>query len=404
VALLAVTAGCTQVEVGAAPETVTSEPLVRVGIAVNVAELAVGGGSAMTLASPSGGGLTQVPPGSVATVSIGAGALRTRVGGANLTLGPTVTLSTTDSAGFVRINGRDYRGSVEVAPGANGLLAVNLVTLEAYVAGVVNAEMGRRPPSDSEAVAAQAVVSRTVALRSIGRYRVRGYDLLSTIADQAYGGVTAETAAAWDAVRRTHGEVLTFSGTLIEAFFHSTCGGRTAAVDEVFSGAAQPYLQSISDRDPRGQAYCALSPRFRWREEWTGEALGRTLRDGATLGGYDAADALAPADLQIGSRSPSGRVAELILVAGRRATTLAGEQIVRQVLRSTDGGWLRSAQFGIQVTRAGGRIVKLVADGAGNGHGVGMCQWGAVGRARAGASYRQILSAYFPGTEISRSY
>jgi stage II sporulation protein D len=281
---------------------------------------------------------------------------------------------------------------------------VNLVALESYVAGVVNAEMGRRPPGDSEAVAAQAVVSRTIALRSIGRYRIRGYDLVATIADQAYGGVTAETGAAWDAVRRTRGQVLTFSGTLIEAFFHSTCGGRTAAVDEVFSGAAQPYLQSVSDRDRNGQAYCALSPRFRWREEWTGETLARTLRDGATLGGYDPTDALAPADLQIGSRSPSGRVAELVLVAGRRATTLAGEQLVRQVLRSADGGWLRSAQFGIQVTRSGGRIVKLVVDGAGNGHGVGMCQWGAVGRARSGASYREILSAYFPGTEISRSY
>jgi stage II sporulation protein D len=332
------------------------------------------------------------------------GGLRTRLGGLSVETGPEITIQAVDTGGFVRVNGRDYRGEVVLRPGTAGILAVNRISIEAYVAGVVNAEMGRRPPSDSEAVYAQAVVSRTVALRSIGRYRVRGYDLLGTVADQVYGGVGAETAAGWDAVRRTRGEVLTFGGGLIEGFFHSTCGGRTAAVEEVFSGAPQPYLRSVPDRDPAGQTYCAISPRYRWREEWTRETLGRALRDGAAAGRYDPAAALDPADVQIVSRSPSGRVSGLLLVAGGRTSPVTGGQAVRQVLRLPEGGWLRSAQFTLQATRSGGRLVRLVADGAGNGHGVGMCQWGAVGRARAGASYREILSAYFPGTEISRFY
>jgi stage II sporulation protein D len=382
----------------------STEPEVRVGIALNATEVAVGGGGPLLVSVGDGGGMTAIPAGSPAVVAGGPGGIRARVGGTSSEAGSALTVRPTDSAGFVRVNGRDYRGEVVVTTGASGLLAINRISLEAYVAGVVNAEMGRRPPADSEAVFAQAVVSSTVGLRAIGRYRVRGYDLQSTIADQAYGGVESETDAGWSAVRKTRGEVLTYGGAPIEAFFHSTCGGRTAAVEEVFSGSPQPYLRSIVDRGSDGQAYCALSPRFRWREEWTGEGLARLLRDGSGLGRYDPAAALRPGDLQVTARSPSGRATELALVSDGTSRPIGGEQVIRQILRGSDGGWLRSAQFSLQATRAGGRLVRLVAEGAGNGHGVGMCQWGAVGRARAGASYREILSAYFPGTEISRSY
>ena len=78
--------------------------------------------------------------------------------------------------------------------------------------------------------------------------------------------------------------------------------------------------------------------------------------------------------------------------------------VARLLLRVPDGSILRSANFTVQLTRSGGRIVQLVADGSGAGHGVGMCQWGALARSRAGFSYQDILSAYFPGTELSRTY
>ncbi|MGE5231702.1 MAG: stage II sporulation protein SpoIID, partial [Deltaproteobacteria bacterium] len=77
---------------------------------------------------------------------------------------------------------------------------------------------------------------------------------------------------------------------------------------------------------------------------------------------------------------------------------------VRQVLRSTSGDILRSTAFDLTLSRAGPRVTRLVAEGRGNGHGVGFCQWGAVGRARAGQDYRQILGAYFPGTDLERLY
>jgi stage II sporulation protein D len=390
--------------VGGLPETVSIEPTIRVGVLVGESRLVLGGGSALLLTGGDGGGLIEVPTGSTAEIVGGGSSVQARIGGVLTSAASALTVRAIDSSGFVRVAGREYRGDLLVSPRPGGLLAVNLVSLESYVAGVVNAEMGRRPPGDSEAVYAQAVISRTVAMRSLGRYRVRGYDLLSTVADQAYGGVPSETEMGWAAVRATHGQVLTADGAVIEAFFHSTCGGRTESVDQVFTGAPQPYLRSVSDRDPTGQAYCSISPRFRWHEEWSAETLGRTLSVNARLGGLAADGLLEPADLQIASRSAAGRADELVVVAGGRAQSIRGQQTIRQVLRTADGGWLRSAQFTLQVTRSGGRIVRVVADGGGAGHGVGMCQWGAVGRARAGFDYRAILAAYFPGTEISRLF
>lgn len=391
-------------EVGGLPETRSSAPEIRVGLLIGQPAIMVGGGSGLLLSGPDGGGLTELPAGSTAELIGGGGQVRARLGGATTPLTGALTLRPLDSTGLVRVGGRDYRGQVLVMSAVDGLRAINIVSLEDYVAGVVNAEMGRRPASDSEAVRAQAVVSRTVGMRSLGRYRIRGYDLLSTIADQAYGGVGSESDLGWAAVRFTSGEVLAFGGAVIEAFFHSTCGGKTEAVDEVFSGPPQPYLKSVSDRDPAGQAYCAISPRFRWREEWTGDALGRTLAANARLGAIDPETSLRPSDLQIAARSMSGRAAELALVAGGRVQQIRGQQIIRQVLRGSDGGWLRSSQFTLVVTKAGSRIVRLTADGGGAGHGVGMCQWGAVGRARAGFSYRDILTGYFPATEIRRLF
>ncbi|MBL8988889.1 MAG: SpoIID/LytB domain-containing protein [Gemmatimonadetes bacterium] len=402
-AVAALLGGCPRIEVGGVPETESAEPVIRVGLGGPARELTVGGGDGLIVAAPDGGGLAAIPAGRPATASVEGSIVVVRSGG-SMTTGATVSVKPGDPSGFVRVNGRDYRGELLLTPATGGILAVNVLTLEGYVAGVVNAEMGRRPPADSQAVFAQAVISRTVAVRSIGRYRVRGYDLVSTVSDQAYGGVVSETEAGWAAVRATRGEVLTYNGAVIEAFFHSTCGGRTEAVEEVFSGAPQVYLRSVSDRDPAGTAYCAISPRFRWREEWAGEDLVRVLRANAGIAKLSGDQIPVPGDLQVGARSPTGRVAELLVTGGGRVVPLGGQQVVRQVLRGADGGWLRSTAFSVQATRSGGRIVRLVAEGGGNGHGVGMCQWGAVGRARAGFSYPDILSAYFPGTEIRRLF
>jgi stage II sporulation protein D len=216
--------------------------------------------------------------------------------------------------------------------------------------------------------------------------------------------VSAETPLAWRAVSATAGLVVSYAGAPVDAFFFSTCGGRTARGTEVFVGADRPYLISIDDIDGFGSAYCRISPRFDWRTEWSGEGLRDILRESipAALGTTLTARAVIRS-VRVGERSPSGRVARLTLVIDGRELNANGPA-VRQVLRPARGELLRSSIFSLSETRAGGHLSRLIADGHGAGHGVGLCQWGAVGRARQGQTFSEILAAYYPNTELERLY
>ena len=306
---------------------------------------------------------------------------------------------------FAMANGRRYRGRIHVVAGRSGMTLINRLGIESYIAGVVAPEIGARRPDEEAAVLAQAVVSRSFALRNRGRYESLGFDAYADVRDQVYNGVAAETPQAWAAVRRTAGQVLRYRGEVIDAYFHSTCGGSTAGVEEAFSTArARPYLRPVSDANGKGHYYCDISPRFRWREEWDGPKLRaiftRTLPTVMPLGG----DGLQPiTDVQVSRTTHSGRVAELRIVFERGDVRIAGGN-VRSVLRPDADRTLNSTAFQLTVTKDGGQVSRLVAAGAGSGHAVGMCQWGAVGRARAGQDYRRILSTYFPGTTLDRIY
>jgi stage II sporulation protein D len=349
------------------------------------------------------GWVGEVPAGEVASVDIVNGSLRIQLGSASLAPGLAVTVAPAQSDGLVRLNGRDYRGTFLISASTRGVSAINIVDLELYLVGVVGVEMGVRTEAEIAAVEAQAVVSRTVALQRAGQWRTRGYDLLATVADQVYSGSDRESELASRAVAATRGQVITWQGRPIDAFFHSTCAGRTADGTEVFAAADRPYLRSVSDLDPNGRAWCAISPRYRWRETWTGDALSQALRQTLPLAGGTSSLAEELRDIRVLDRTPSGRVARVQLVGASGSMTVTGPA-ARALLRPPEGGLLRSADFALQITRSGERIVQISADGAGAGHGVGFCQWGGIGRARAGFSYGAILSAYFPGTDLTRTY
>jgi SpoIID/LytB domain protein len=189
-----------------------------------------------------------------------------------------------------------------------GIQVVNVLGLEEYVGGVVGAELGRRSPAEREAVAAQAILSRTVAYRALERRRLQAWDLMATVADQVYRGVAAETPEGTAAAAATRGMLVVWAGQPIDAFFHSTCGGKTATPEEVFVSAARPYLQSIRDVRGDGTAWCAASPRFRWREAWPAERLLAILRETLPSQGADPARLTTLRDLGVTSRTPSGRV------------------------------------------------------------------------------------------------
>ena len=308
---------------------------------------------------------------------------------------------------FVVANGRRYRGRINVTSGRGGLTVVNQVNVESYIAGVVPPEIGARRPDELAAVLAQAVVSRSFAIKNRGRWDAFGFDAYADTRDQVYLGVAVETDQAWDAVRRTAGQVLTYDGGVIDAYFHSACGFSTAAVEEAFATArARPYLRPVSDArgDGGGHFYCDISPRFRWREEWDGSKLrailSRTLPTVTPLSG-DGLQRIT--DVTVSRTTRSGRVGELRIVFERGDIRIPGPD-VRAVLRPEADRLLSSAAFQLTVTRANGEVTRVVAAGAGSGHAVGVCQWGAIGRARAGQDYRAILNTYFPGTKIEKLY
>ncbi len=388
-----------------APTTESAEPALRIGLAVGAASATIGGGAALSISDPQGTRVAEIGAAETWRVSAqGEGLQLAGPSGRGAGAAGALAVAPQESGQLVRVNGREYRGDVELVPDRTGVTVVNRLGIESYVLGVVSAEMGRRAPEDQEALRAQSVVSRTYALRNRGRWRAEGFDLYATVADQVYGGVGAETPEARDAVSGTRGMILTYGGQPIDAFFYSTCGGTTADGTEVFRAADRPYLRSIPDVGADGAAYCSLSPRFRWREEWTGDALQATLRRTLpTEAGIAATQIGEVRDVWVARRTPSGRVGELAVALGGTEARVSGPA-VRRVLRPSSGELLRSSAFTLTTSGAGRRVTRLVADGGGAGHGVGFCQWGAVGRSRAGQDYRQIVSAYYPGAQLERLY
>jgi len=411
-ALLAV-AGCPRP--ATQPSPAAGEPELRVALAVGVPTVVLGGdGGGEQFVTDDGNGqpIGSIPAGArwIAVPDSASGGAQLRLmkpdGTATEPHRGIAVVNVTEDR-FAMANGRRYRGRIHVVAGraGGGLTLVNRLSVESYIAGVVAPEIGARRPDEEAAVLAQAVVSRTFALRNRGRYESLGFDAYADVRDQVYNGVAAETPQAWAAVRRTAGQVLRYRGDIIDAYFHSTCGFSTAGVEEAFSTArARPYLRPVSDANGKGHYYCDISPRFRWREEWDGQKLRaiftRTLPTVMPLGG----DGLQPiTDVQVSRTTRSGRVAELRIVFERGDVRIAGGN-VRSVLRPDADRTLNSTAFQLTVTKDGGQVSRLVAAGAGSGHAVGMCQWGAVGRARAGQDYRRILSTYFPGTTLDRIY
>jgi stage II sporulation protein D len=410
--LLAVSTGCVSGSVPAVrpaesplPLGRSRDPEIRVGLAVGALTVSVGGSDALVASEPDGSRVATIPAGQTWQVS--------NAGSSLALTSPTgwisppmelITLAAADPTAPVRINGRAYRGLAYVLRDRTGLTVVNRLGVEEYLQGVVSAEMGRRSSIEEAALRAQAVVSRTYAIRKLGRGKARGFDLSATVNDQVYGGMAAETVEGRAAVSDTRGRVLTYKGAPIEAFFYSTCGGRTADGAEVFRGAAQPYLRSVPDRAENGSIYCSISPRYRWHEEWTAEALRATLqRNLPPVAGVRSEAVAQVSDIRVARRTPSGRVDQLAIALGGPEIRVDGLAI-RQVLRPASGELLRSNAFNLVASGAGQRVTHLTVDGMGAGHGVGFCQWGAVGRARTGQGFEQILAAYFPGTRLERRY
>lgn len=374
---------------------------IRVGLSVDAARVEVGSSQGLVVASADG---REVGSGASATFEASRGGdLVVRVAGQGLDELPAPLVVRPERGGVLRVGEREYRGEMLVQEGTGGgVTLVNRLDVESYLLGVVPREIGGAGARLPEAAKAQAVAARTFAVKHRGRRDALGFDVFATTADQVYGGASAEDEAVTDAVLATEGEILTYGGRPIDAFYHSTCGGRTAAIEEVWPARPVPYLVSVEDVDGSGQAWDRASPRFRWTERWTGaelvSVLNRTVAD--SLRGR----ATVVRDVRIAERTPSGRVRRMDVETDAGTASL-GRDRIRWLLTAPDGSALNSAMFDVTVTRdRAGNVAALVAEGQGWGHGIGMCQTGAIGRARAGQDYRTILRTYYPGTQITDLY
>ncbi|HEV2801874.1 MAG TPA: SpoIID/LytB domain-containing protein [Pyrinomonadaceae bacterium] len=155
-----------------------------------------------------------------------------------------VTFTPTDASAPLRFNEKPYRGRLEVFTNLNGsLTVVNVLGLEDYVRGVVPNELSPGGYGALEALKAQAVAARTYAVSNRGQFTAAGFDLLPTIRSQVYGGLSTEHPLSTRAVEETRGVIATYSGEPINALYTSTCGGRTESAENIFGGAAVPYLR-----------------------------------------------------------------------------------------------------------------------------------------------------------------
>jgi stage II sporulation protein D len=280
---------------------------------------------------------------------------------------------------------RPYRGMIEISAAGGVLRAVNVVGLEDYVRSVVAAEMS--PRFHPQALMAQAILARTYALRAASRHAKAGFDLCDTNHCQAYAGALAETPQTTTAVEATRGLVLTFGGEIADVNYHSTCGGHTAAAWEVWPGAKRPpHLAGASD-EVNGVAACARSPQFRWTADISAADLLRISGAGDRVG--------LPRRLAVTRTSREGRAAQVEIAFNAGAVSMTGQDFYLRCAGALGWGVVKSAWFDVTATSGGWRLT-----GRGAGHGVGLCQWGAQGRAEAGASMREILAAYFPGAEV----
>ncbi|HEX8949854.1 MAG TPA: SpoIID/LytB domain-containing protein [Dissulfurispiraceae bacterium] len=273
--------------------------------------------------------------------------------------------------GEVILDGVKYPGTLDVWKGENGLYIVNELPLEEYVKGVVAAEVGSK--WDVEALKAQAVVSRTYALyqRLHNGINKISYHLTSSVLHQVYKGSDIPESIV-QAVNATKGEVLTYEGSPIAAYYHSTSGGITEDPVEVF-GKSYPYLKSV-------ETNCEISPFYMWEKRIPVSDIEKAM------------NVTGLKDVFIDSYTNSNRVKNFRIITETDELVIPGKDFRKNL------GWDKLPSTMItNLTRSGNLYI---FEGKGYGHGVGMCQWSALEMAKEGKTYKEILSTFYPGTTL----
>jgi SpoIID/LytB domain protein len=312
---------------------------------------------------------------------------------------------------------RYYRGELQLRCTGKGLSVINSLPMEAYLKGVLPAEMPAQWPE--EALKAQAVAARSETLAKLGHFATEGYDTCATVLCAVYKGVGGEESRATQAVDATAGEVLVQAGRVLDAVYMDNSGGHTQEPWDAWSGPQGissavfdgprrnpwagrfplgpadllDYLDDAADevdgyasRVP-GQAYAS----WRWVEALSRQDLERSVARRHDIGSLLAIEPL--------ERSEAGYVLRVRFV-GTKGDSIGSSDYIRTAIKG-----LRSNFFYVETRRdADGQAVEFLFHGGGWGHGVGLSQSGAYGMAMAGMGHKSILTHYYKEAALQRRY
>jgi stage II sporulation protein D len=428
----------------AAPNAATNSPLLRIGLMTKqFGILASSNGGYQIVNADDGSILGEFAKGVKARIGLREGKFainNTVVNGSRLRIEPQKTKSIEREDRLVEVNNRRYRGTVEIfqTQGATGMTAVNVVTVDEYVYGVLVRIL--TPEWPEQAIKAQAVTVRTFGLYSIGKHNNDGFDLCDTSDCLIYEGQTGEDPRILKAVEDTRGMVMIYQGYPAAAYSHISSGGYTENSETVFF-KVYPYLRGVPDFDQ-------TSPYYRWQKKISPQEMEGLLKGaGYNIGTLTAIEISKrmPAPVSAPDRGVSGRIRTITFIGKDGIASPTGEQI-RELLslpstlfdinvavpmasiesNITDSYGDRDTkqiQINLPPASTGGLLTDrpeihritgqknetIFIDGLGWGNGVGLSQWGAKTMAEKainpGADYYiSILKHYFQGVRVDKWY
>ena len=336
----------------------------RVAIKKDVSSLKVGSSTKAIVKDDRGQQIGQLNPMS----SLAVKAKRNKIS-INDLVGNTELIIEPAENGYVWIGDRWYRGTTRLIREHDTITAINHVDLEDYLYSVVGAEAVSSWPI--EALKAQAVAARSYALYKRNSETNDIYDVDTTVGTQVYKGLDTEYTTTHEAVNSTLGQIMTYNNEVILAAFHSSSGGHTENVEDVWTSPL-PYLRAVVDYDH-------TAPVFEWQQVFPVSRI-KTL-----VAGIGNIRGLQPVKM-----TPRGRVITMKVTGDRGSTNLSGKKI-RTALK------LRSTLFRMSTD---GNKVRV--SGRGFGHGLGLSQWGAYYLAQQGVDYHRILAHYYQNARLTK--
>ena len=279
--------------------------------------------------------------------------------------------------GYVFINGRIFRGRINLIVKPNGkILVVNESGVEDYLRGILCNEVAPWWPMD--ALKSQAIIARSYGLYQKQFPKDKYFDLTSDIYSQVYGGKSSERWRTNRAVDLTRGRILTYKGKLFPTYYHATCGGHTEDASKLWNVDLLPLKGVVCN-------FCVHSPHYKWQAKMSLQDISSKL----ILKGFRIQEI---SGIEIIGYDGSGRISGLEIKSQDKGFPVSAKDF-RQALGPNI---IRSANF---TSRIDSGAVHF--EGLGWGHGVGLCQWGMQEMAREGSKYEQILKYYFPQSELS---